>query len=120
MRGWRQEHRAALIKAIDGQGMKPVAMENDAAKPAGDSIDSSLGMVREATGYIGVISHMYGQIPEDGWNPEGLSLTEMEFRSGKKGRIYAEFDSIGGRDAARMLRGIRGSMERWGRCGWNG
>jgi len=79
-----KEHRAALIKAIDGQGMKPVAMENDAAKPAGDLIDSSLGMVGEATGYIGVISHKYGQIPEDGRNPEGLSLTEMEFREAQR------------------------------------
>jgi len=35
-------HRAAIIKAIDAQGLKPVVMENDSAKPAVDVIDSSL------------------------------------------------------------------------------
>lgn len=74
------EHRRALIKAIDGQNLKPVGMEHDSAKPAIDVLESSLQKVRDASAYVGVISHKYGQIPEDaGRNPEGLSLTELEF-----------------------------------------
>ena len=43
------KHRDALIKAIDGQKLKSVAMEHDSAKPVGDVIDSSLQMVRDAS-----------------------------------------------------------------------
>jgi hypothetical protein len=74
------QHRNALIKAIDAHDLKAVVMENDSAKPMGDVLDSSLAMVRKAAAYVGVISHKYGQIPEDAArNPEGLSLTELEF-----------------------------------------
>lgn len=52
-----EQHRAALIKAIKGQGLTDVAMENDSAKPDVDVIESSLQMAREASAYIGVISH---------------------------------------------------------------
>ena len=69
-------HRKALIKAINGQKLKAVSMESDAALPAVDLIDSSLQMVRDASAYIGVISHKYGQIPESPKrNPKGLSTT---------------------------------------------
>jgi hypothetical protein len=68
-----KDHRAALIKAIDAEGLKAVAMENDTAKADVDVIESSLQMVRDATAYIGLISHKYGQTPND------LSLTELEF-----------------------------------------
>lgn len=74
------QHREALIKTIDKQKLKAVAMENDSALPAIDLIDSSLQMVRDAAAYIGVISHKYGQIPEcPERNPKGLSVTELEF-----------------------------------------
>lgn len=74
------QHRAALIKAIDGQELKAVVMENDSAKPDGDVIDSSLQMVRDSSAYVGVISHKYGQIPEcPERNPDKRSLTELEF-----------------------------------------
>jgi hypothetical protein len=76
-----EEHRAKLMKAISGQGLHPVAMEQDAALPAGTVIDSSLGKVRDAAAYVGVISRRYGQVPEDDeLNPERLSLTQLEFR----------------------------------------
>jgi hypothetical protein len=74
------QHRKALIRAIDGQELKAVVMENDAARPAIDVLDSSLEMVRKAAAYVGVISHKYGQVPEDPKrNPDHLSLTELEF-----------------------------------------
>jgi hypothetical protein len=75
------EHRAKLMNAISGQGMHPVAMEQDPALPAGTVIDSSLAKVRAAAAYVGVIGRRYGQVPEDDeLNPERLSLTQLEFR----------------------------------------
>jgi hypothetical protein len=80
-----KEPRAALIKAIDRQGMKAIVMENDSAKPAGDVIESSLQMVRDSSAYVVVISHKYGQIPEcPVRNPERLSLTELEFNEARR------------------------------------
>jgi tetratricopeptide (TPR) repeat protein len=74
------QHRNALIRAIDAHDLKAVVMENDSARPAGDVLDSSLAMVRKAAAYAGVISYKYGQVPDDAdRNPNGLSLTELEF-----------------------------------------
>lgn len=74
-----KEHRAALIRAINAEELKHVAMENDSAKLI-DVIESSLRMVRDASAYIGLISHKYGQIPDcPERNPKNLSLTELEF-----------------------------------------
>ena len=69
-----KEHRAALIAAIDGEGLTHVAMENDSAKADVDVIDSSLRMVRDASAYALVIGRKYGQTPRG-----ELSLTELEF-----------------------------------------
>lgn len=75
-----EQHRSALIKAIKGQGLTDVAMENDSAKPDLDVIDSSLEMVKDASAYIGVISRKYGQTPAcPKRNPGKLSITELEF-----------------------------------------
>ena len=80
-----KEHRAALIKAIEAEQLKSVAMEHDAAKPDGDVIDSSYQMVRDAAAYIGVISRKYGQIPEcPQRNSDGLSLTQLEFQEARR------------------------------------
>ncbi|HET9767314.1 MAG TPA: DUF4062 domain-containing protein [Thermoanaerobaculia bacterium] len=80
-----ERHRHALIRTIDAQGLKPLAMEHDSAKPAVDVLDSSLQMVRDAAAYTGVISHKYGQVPECGKrNPEGLSLTELELNEARR------------------------------------
>ena len=80
-----KQHRAALLRAIDGQELKPVVMENDSAKPDVDVLGSSLRMVQKASAYVGVISHKYGQIPEDpNRNPDGLSLTELEFNEAQR------------------------------------
>ncbi len=80
-----EQHRAALIKAIRGQGLADVAMENDSAKPDVDVIDSSLQMVRDASAYIGVISLKYGQTPAcPNRNPQKLSITELEFNEAQR------------------------------------
>ncbi|MFS8096639.1 DUF4062 domain-containing protein [Lentzea alba] len=75
-----REHRAALMSAIQAEQLFPVAMESDSALPAGTVLDSSLRKVRDAAGYVGIISHRYGQVPVCDANPEGLSLTHLEYR----------------------------------------
>jgi hypothetical protein len=72
-----QNHRAALVKVIDSEGLKAVGMENDSAKPI-DVIESSLQMVRDASAYIGLISCKYGQTPNN-----DRSLTELEFNEAR-------------------------------------
>ena len=80
-----KDHRVALIKAIKGQGLTDVAMENDSAKPDVDVIDSSLRMVQDASAYIGVISRKYGQTPAcPNRNPGKLSITELEFNEAQR------------------------------------
>lgn len=75
-----EEHRAALIKAIKAHGFTDIAMENDSAKPDVDVIESSLQMIRDASAYVGVISHKYGQTPVCPIrNRQQLSITELEF-----------------------------------------
>lgn len=74
-----REHRAALMSAIQGQHLHAVAMESDSARPM-TVIESSLEKVRDAAAYIGIISRRYGAVPECSANPDGLSLTHLEFR----------------------------------------
>jgi hypothetical protein len=74
------EHRAALIQIIERRGLKAIPMEYDAALPAGDVIDSSLGKVRDGAAYVGIIAKRYGQIPPcSKRNPRKVSITELEF-----------------------------------------
>ena len=80
-----EKHRAVLIKAIKGQELTDVAMENNSAKPDVDVIDSSLQMVSDASAYIAVISHKYGQIPiSPDRNPDKLSIFELEFNQAQQ------------------------------------
>jgi hypothetical protein len=79
-----KQHREALIAAISGQGLHPIAMEHDSALPTGTVIDSSLQKVRDGAAYVGIIGARYGNVPESAeLNPEGLSLTELEFREAR-------------------------------------
>ena len=80
-----RHHRDALIGAISGQGLHPIAMEQDSALPAGTVIDASLQKVRDGAAYVGIIGAQYGNIPDSAeHNPERLSLTELEFREARE------------------------------------
>jgi hypothetical protein len=80
-----RQHRESLIGAISGQGLHPIAMEQDSALPAGTVIDSSLQKVRDGSAYVGIIGARYGNIPDSAErNPEHLSLTELEFREARR------------------------------------
>lgn len=75
-----EDHRKALIDALNRQDLHPIGMEHKPAKARGTVIDSSLEMVREAAAYICVIGRNYGETPKDPTNnPHDLSLTELEF-----------------------------------------
>lgn len=79
-----EEHRAALISAINGEELHEIAMENSSAKTI-DVIDSSLLMVQDGSAYIGVISHKYGQTSQcTKRNPDQLSITELEFNEAQR------------------------------------
>jgi hypothetical protein len=80
-----ERHREALIGAISGQGLHPIAMEQDSALPGGTVIDSSLRKVSDGAAYVGIIGARYGTIPDSlEHNPDGLSLTELEFRKARE------------------------------------
>ncbi|MGW6934198.1 DUF4062 domain-containing protein [Lentzea sp. NPDC054927] len=74
-----REHRAALMSAIQGQQLHAVAMESDSARLA-TVVESSLEKVRDAAAYIAIIGRRYGAVPDGSANPDGLSLTHLEFR----------------------------------------
>ena len=74
-------HWEAVRKSVLGEDMFPIDMGNDSASPDKDLIDASLSKVDEADAYVGMISYRYGQTPScPTRNPEGLSLTELEYR----------------------------------------
>ena len=77
-------HREALINAIHQNKLHANVMENDSAKLV-DVIESSLQMVCDSAAYIGIISLKYGQTPPcRRRNPDGLSITELEFNEAQR------------------------------------
>jgi len=76
------EHRRAVEKAAKSQRMFADMMEDDPGKPDQGIIESSLEKVDRADAYIVLISnYRYGQVIDDPVrNPDGLSVTELEFR----------------------------------------
>lgn len=79
-----KEHRAILIDALDRQEMYPIKMESYVLDPEDDVISASLKMVRKASAYIGLVSHRYGQVVESPLNPNGHSVSRLEFEEAKK------------------------------------
>src|SRR5215471_7004958 len=82
------DHRRAVVEALNGQQMLPLAMEFDAAIAGQDLIGASLAKVDKAHAYVGLISYRYGQMPECGKrNRRRLSLTELEYDHAVKRKI---------------------------------
>jgi MinD-like ATPase involved in chromosome partitioning or flagellar assembly len=78
------EHRASLIRVVEAQGLKAVAIEYLSDYEA-DIVDSSLELLRRSDAYVGVIGHLYGPIPKDVHrNPHELSITELEFNEARR------------------------------------
>jgi hypothetical protein len=82
-----EQHRNAVIAAMNGLQLSPLAQEFDASSDS-DLIKSSLEKVDTADVYVGLIGARYGQRPEcRDRNPECLSLTELEYRHAGKRKL---------------------------------
>ncbi len=78
-------HRACAMEAIESHGMHAVAQEQDGALPTGTVVSSSLRKVRESSAYLVIVGRRYGQVPESAeLNPDGRSLTELEYREARR------------------------------------
>lgn len=76
-----EEHRAAVLEAMNGHLLQPLAQEFDAALPGADLIKASLDKIDSADAYVCIIGSRYGQRPVcPERNPLNLSLTELEYR----------------------------------------
>lgn len=76
--------REFVFDALQKEGFKPDGMELDSAKTC-DIITSSLEKVEASSAYLLVIGSRYGQTPEcPTRNPDGISITELEFRKAQK------------------------------------
>jgi tetratricopeptide (TPR) repeat protein len=80
-----EEKRRVVLDQMGRHDFHDIVMENDAALPTMDKIDSSLFKVDRAEAYICIIGHRYGtrQFCKDR-NPDNWSLTELEFRHAQK------------------------------------
>ncbi len=76
-------HREQATEAILRSGMHPIIMETLTAS-LGDAISESLRLVDDAEIYVGIFGMRYGYIPDDTRNPDGISITEMEYRHAMK------------------------------------
>jgi tetratricopeptide (TPR) repeat protein len=73
-------HRARLLDALQKERLFAIGMEGYVPVPGEDVLSSSLNMVREASAYVGLISHRYGQVVEDPErNPHAYSVSRLEF-----------------------------------------
>src|ERR1700749_3424962 len=80
-----QPQRRQLMDALSAEKLHPIGMEDYVPVPGEDEISSSLNMVREASAYIGLISHRYGDVVEsDGRNPNGYSTSRLEFEEAQR------------------------------------
>ncbi|GAB6042824.1 nSTAND1 domain-containing NTPase [Endothiovibrio diazotrophicus] len=75
-----KEHRAAVFDALRRSGYQVIAMEDDVARDD-RPLRACLADVERADLYVGLFAFRYGYIPpvEHG-NPQGRSITELEFR----------------------------------------
>ncbi|MCB9450850.1 MAG: DUF4062 domain-containing protein [Anaerolineaceae bacterium] len=72
-------HRERATRVVLKRGLYPRVMESLPAADR-DAITVSLDMVNEAEIYVGIFGRRYGHIPDDPRNPDGISITEMEYR----------------------------------------
>lgn len=80
-----QPHRTELMKALQREKLFAIEMGNYVPDPDDDVISSSLNMVREASAYIGLISHRYGKVIEsEARNPNSYSVSRLEFEEAQR------------------------------------
>ena len=73
-------HRGAVFDALRKSGYRVVAMEDYVAADE-RPVDQCLKDVAAADLYVGIFAFRYGYVPpQEHDNPDGLSITELEFR----------------------------------------
>ena len=79
-----KDYRSAVFEALRKAGYEVKAMEDYVATDR-RPVDKCLADVAEAHIYVGLFAFRYGYVPpaEHG-NPDGLSITELEFRHAEK------------------------------------
>jgi Domain of unknown function (DUF4062)/AAA ATPase domain len=79
-----KEHRRVVFDALRKSGYQVIAMEDYVATDQ-RPVDECLKDVSEADVYVGIFAFRYGYVPPVGHNnPNGLSITELEFRQAEK------------------------------------
>ena len=73
-----QEYREKVYRALRQLGHDVVAMEDYVAADR-RPLDKCLTDVASCDLYLGIFAHRYGYVPEHG-NPDGRSITELEYR----------------------------------------
>jgi hypothetical protein len=73
------KHRAKVRAAIESLGFEPLMMEKEFEASDSDAVGLSLQKVEQADIYIGIYAHRYGHVPTLDNNPQGLSITELEY-----------------------------------------
>jgi hypothetical protein len=73
-----KQHREQVYRTLRKLGHDVVAMEDYVAADQ-RPLDRCLADVAACELYVGIFAHRYGYIPEQG-NPEGPSITELEYR----------------------------------------
>ena len=74
-----KDYRARLRSEIDQMLLPSVAMENFGAQPAEPSVVCD-EKIKECNVFIGIYGFRYGHIP----GPEGLSITELEYKKARE------------------------------------
>jgi hypothetical protein len=75
-----KDYRKAVFEALRKSGYRVFAMEDYVATDK-RPVEKCLGDVEKSDIYVGIFAFRYGYIPPpDHNNPDGLSITELEFR----------------------------------------
>jgi hypothetical protein len=77
-----REHREAVYRALRKRGHDVVAIQDYVATDQ-RSLERCLADVAASDIYLGIVAWQYGYVPEQD-NPDGLSITELEYREARR------------------------------------
>jgi hypothetical protein len=78
-----EHHRKAVFDALRRSGRQVIAMEDYVAqdeRPAAKCLDD----IAKCDAYVGIFGFRYGYVPPPAHNPEGRSITELEYREASR------------------------------------
>jgi Domain of unknown function (DUF4062) len=74
-----REYRAAVYHALNKMQYRVIAMEDYVAKDE-RTVDRCLADIAVSDFYVGIFAKRYGYVPPGKENPQGRSITELEYR----------------------------------------